>query len=306
MALLFFTWVCAAAVPLALVPQASPAPEVDRPVSGVNETGSNTTSPVEAADDVPWTYGGEKTGTSQWGALSPSYKLCSEGTKQSPVNVENVKLTTKESSSLPLLVATFKPSAINLENDGHNVFMTYDAGSTIKLGDLQYEVKKLVFKSPSEHTISGQPYSMEVQIVCQVNGTTDTAIIAVLLQEHQNDKIKNQFLEKFWEKLPTEANTKVTVDASVNVADLCPKDITYYSSTGGLRIAYPYYSYDGSLTTPPCTENVKWFVWYKPVDIFADQVTAFRSVIDKMGEKDGNRRPIQALNERVVEFKTLF
>jgi carbonic anhydrase len=149
---------------------------------------------------------------------------------------------------------------------------------------------------------------MEMQILCSgnVDGKPVTAVISVLMQSHQNEKMKNGFLDSFWDSLPATPNTACTKNTTVNLADLLPKDISYHASTGGLRIAYPYYYYEGSLSSPPCKEGVKTFLWYKPVDVFEEQVIVYQKLLEKMNVKQGNARAPQPLGARDVELKTLF
>jgi len=294
-----------------LAPQPSPVPS---PAATTAPAAASTTTPTDTGTTIApewttaWSYSGDVNGPTKWASLDPSWEACGTGKKQSPINVENVKIGTRESSTLPLLVPSLKPSLVTMKNNGKFIKLAYDEGSTVKLGDNVFNVQEFSFHSPSEHQINGQTYAMEMQILCTgtVEGKPVNAIIAVLMQSHQNERMKNQFLDTFWDDMPKTANTMVKKNATINLADLLPKDISYHASTGGLRIAYPYYFYEGSLSYPPCKEGAKYFLWYKPVDVFEEQVIQYQKLLEKMDIKQGNARAAQPLGDREIEFKTLF
>jgi carbonic anhydrase len=125
--------------------------------------------------------------------------------------------------------------------------------------------------------MDGAPFPMELHFVHQ-DDNGSTAIVAVMLKAGEH----NKFIEALWQNVPAnDGGEKVVADIKLSAADLMPK-------------ALDYYRYEGSLTTPPCTEGVQWFVLKEPIEISEAQVNAFQKLFPV------NSRPVQALNERVV------
>ena len=224
----------------------------------------------EAHGTGHWSYTGD-TGPEYWGQLNPEYAACGDGKTQSPIDVDNVK-----EENLVNLAFNYNPSNVNIENNGHTVEVVYDPGSSFSVDGDTYELKQFHFHSPSEHTVDGQFAAIELHMVHE---TADgkSAVVAVLI----NQGAANPAFMPVWRHLPATETAETTYDIKVNAADFLPADQTTFR-------------YAGSLTTPPCTEGVSWFVMIHPVEMSGEQIAAFQAIYD------GNHRPVQALNDRTI------
>jgi len=168
-----------------------------------------------------------------------------------------------------------------VRNNGHTVVANYAAGSYIEVDGERYVVDSLHYHTPSEHIVDGQPpFDAELHIVHKKGN--DLAVIGILLKEGA----ENPAYQPLLDNLPGEEGTAVNTGVTINAADLLPAEQTTYR-------------YSGSLTTPPCTEGVSWFVMTTPVELSAAQLADFQTVFT------GNARPVQPLNEReLVEDTT--
>ena len=219
--------------------------------------------------DIHWGYEGES-GPEHWGDLSPDYATCADGMEQSPIDIAS----TTESNPADLEFS-YQPSALTIVNNGHTIQANYDEGSSLGVDGESYALLQFHFHSPSEHTVDDGAAPMELHMVHQ-NADGDLAVVGILLVEGA----ENEALAPVFDNLPAtegepEAIDGVTVDASA----LLPSDATYWR-------------YNGSLTTPPCSEGVKWFVMTQPVEVSAEQIAAYTALYS------GNARPTQAMNDR--------
>jgi carbonic anhydrase len=172
----------------------------------------------------------------------------------------------------------YKPSPLKIINNGHTVQINYAPGSKTTVGGKEYEVQQFHFHHPSEEKIQGKAYDMVAHIVHK-DSEGQTAVVAVLLQAGT----RNTFIQRLWSNLPAEVGKEeAEPGTSINLADLLPA-------------ARGYYAFIGSLTTPPCTEGVHWFVMKTPVQISAAQVAAFGKLYPN------NARPTQPTHGRKIE-----
>jgi carbonic anhydrase len=256
---------------------APPPPESAKPASAHElKTGAGAPS----AEAPHWTYEGEA-GPASWGRLSPDFAACSAGNRQSPIDIGKTA-----PASLPELRAAFRPVELRIAhhehvadaiNNGHTIQVNYTEGDSLTVGDASYELVQYHFHSPSEHTIGGRHWPMEMHLVHQ-SGSGGLAVVAVLIEEGAH----NAAFDPVWSHLPRQKGVESHLEhVKVNVDDLLP----------GTRTTYRY---DGSLTTPPCSEGVKWLVMTAPVALSPEQISAFTALIK------GNNRPVQALNGRAV------
>lgn len=222
-----------------------------------------------------WSYDGE-TGPAHWGDLSPAFALCRTGKSQSPIDIAE----TQPAEGAPMEFH-YGSCALGAVNNGHTIQMNGDGAGFIKVGAERYELQQFHFHARSEHTVQGAPYDMELHLVHQSAGG-GLAVVGVFLREGA----ENAALAKFWGRLPAKSSKHFEdKDTQLGIADLLPADKSCYS-------------YEGSLTTPPGTEGVKWFVMSKPAELSAAQLQTFRKLYDH------NYRPTQPLNGRVVhEYK---
>lgn len=212
-----------------------------------------------AESHTHWTYDGN-TGPAFWGDLSPEYAACGTGKEQSPIDVDTVK-----EENLVNLAFDYHPSSVNIINNGHTVEAVYDPGSSFTVDGVQYNLKQFHFHAPSEHTVDGQSAAMEMHLVHE-NAEGKKAVVGILINEGSD---------------ATLAVPEPEATGQINAADFLPSDQTTFR-------------YEGSLTTPPCTEGVSWFVMIHPIELSAQQIAAFTTIYNH------NNRPVQSLNGRTI------
>jgi carbonic anhydrase len=259
-------------------------------VAGCDKSGEQAneqakdTAPVEQAaatqEGPHWSYEGD-TGPSNWGTLSADWSPCGGGTSQSPIDIDQTV-----QGELAGLSAQFKPASLKIIhnthiadgiNNGHTVQINYTEGDMLSVGDEQFQLLQYHFHSPSEHTVHGVHYPMEMHMVHK-SAAGKLAVVGVFIEEGAH----NAAFDPIWSNLPTTKGAEVHLaEVMVDVNQLLPTNTTSYR-------------YDGSLTTPPCSEGVKWIVMTTPIQLSADQIAAFRNIMH------GNNRPVQPLNDRQV------
>lgn len=208
----------------------------------------------------------------KWGQLSPEYAACSKGTSQAPLNIVTAK-TVKDAKSQPLRPSySTGPAEVTNTGTGMKVKLKGD----LKIGSADYKLLEFHFHAPGEEAINGVHYPLNAHIV-HVNDAGNLKVISVNLKVGAS----NTYLDSFWSKLPAKKDGSVKVDLP--------------SLVGLLPSSLDYYTYSGSLTTPPCTEGVQFFILKKPVTISAKQLEAFVKLYPV------NARPVQPLNGRVIK-----
>jgi carbonic anhydrase len=215
---------------------------------------------------VHWDYEGEM-GPENWGKEFPT---CGKGKSQSPLNIkgpfEKVRYT---------VVPDYKPGPLKILNNGHTIQVNVVPGSKIRIDGKAFDLLQFHFHRPSEEHINGKPSAMVIHFVHK-NEAGELAVLGVLLQEGN----ENPGIKTLWSYAPPKEGPEVVPDnVAFNPNNLLPREMEFFH-------------YDGSLTTPPCTEKVKFFILKSQVNISKDQVTQFPF---KM-----NARPVQALNERKI------
>jgi carbonic anhydrase len=218
------------------------------------------------AHAVHWDYAGEM-GPDKWGNEFPT---CAKGTKQSPLNIAGPFEKSKD-----VLAVSYKEGALKILNNGHTIQVNVEPGSTLKINKDVYNLLQFHFHRPSEEQIDGKPMSMVAHFVHK-SAEGKLAVLGVLLNEGKdNDAIKT-----IWEKAPKSEGPELVVEGvKFNPAVLVPAALTHYS-------------YEGSLTTPPCTEGVNFYILKTTMDIGKKQVADFPF--------KKNARPVQALNGRKI------
>lgn len=221
---------------------------------------------------VHWGYSGD-TGPTHWGDLAPEYAACRDGRSQSPVN-----LTGMAETNLPAIAFSYDDVKLHIVNNGHTIKADYDDSSTIEVGGQTYQLLQFHFHSPSENTINGRSFPLEAHLVhADANG--NLAVVAVMFEKGQG----NPVVDKVWRYMPAKANATMDVSSlSVNAAKMLPADRDYYA-------------FEGSLTTPPCTEGVRWMVLKDTVQVSAEQIAKFQRTMHH-----DNNRPVQPLYGRTV------
>ena len=230
--------------------------------------------PATARADKPaWGYQG-KTGAQAWGDLEPGFATCKLGRFQSPIDIRDAQA---RPAALPPLRFGYAPAAGEIVNNGHTIQVDLRAGGTLGLADGDYQLQQFHFHTPSEEKINGRAFPMVAHLVHQ-DAQGKLAVVAVLFKQGR----ENAALKSVFASLPGKAGDKRALPDPVNLADLLPAERGYYR-------------FKGSLTTPPCSEDVSWQVLKQPVEISKAQLKAFRKLY-KM-----NARPVQPLNGRTLE-----
>ncbi len=224
-----------------------------------------------------WSYAGPQ-GPAVWSRLAPEYKICSRGKNQSPIDLKAVD--TRISLDLPDVKFAYKKSSIHLINTGHTIQLPFKNGSKMKIGKKEYELIYFDFHAPAEHIVNGITADLEIHFVHQ-DKQGDTVIVAVML----NIGKMNYALENIFDNIPKMANTtNILEDKKLNPLDFFPE-------RGG------YFSYEGSLTTPPCSEKVTWILLHTSIEASLAQVMKYTSVYRM------NARPTQPVNGRKIKRK---
>ncbi|BBL71426.1 carbonic anhydrase [Methylogaea oryzae] len=237
--------------------------------------------PTLAADahvDPHWTYDEQ----AQWGMLAdPIYKPpfpyadCSIGQKQSPVNIE--RNSVKKLKGSDELKPRYADVPLSLTNNGHTIRANISKGS-LYIGKVEYRLLQFHFHSPSEHLTNGVRYPMEIHFV---NGTADgkLAVVGVFVEAGQF----NQEFQKILDLAPSRTGATVNTPLPLQPAELLPKNTRHF------------YTYAGSLTTPPCTEGTQWFVLRETIQASQKQIEQFNGKYYR-----GNARAEQKLNGRLL------
>jgi carbonic anhydrase len=222
-----------------------------------------------------WTYEGP-TGAEHWGDLDPQYAACKDGKEQSPIDIRNPR-----KGQLPTLRFEYKSGPLKIINNGYTAIRVNYApgnGNFLSVGDKRYELRQFHFHHPSEESVHGERYDMVIHLM-HASSDSNVVGVAVLLKAGR----ANATVQRLWEHMPkTPGKEEVIAGVEVDPTGLLPRDSSYYT-------------YMGSLTAPPCTEGVTWFVLRNPLSISADEIGAFAALYPH------NTRPPQPLNGRVVK-----
>jgi len=231
-----------------------------------------TTAWASLASDgsVHWTYAGEH-GPEHWGDLSPDFIQCKVGVNQSPINiVDSVE------AELPPLVLDYNSETIDLVNNGHTAQMNVEPGSYLRVEGEEFELLQFHIHVPSEHWVNGDQFLLEVHFVHQ-NARGELAVIGVLYNEGEDPT----HLARYISLIPTEVNKPVPFEVSLSDLAIASVDKDYYR-------------YNGSLTTPPCSEGVRWYVLKAVGSISIKRRDLFNQLIgdDARGPQPINARPV--------------
>jgi carbonic anhydrase len=225
------------------------------------------TRPEAAGKGAEWRYSGDE-GPAYWAALDPAYAACAAGRRQSPVSLEGA-----QHAPAPPLATAYRPAPFAVTDHDHTIEADSHGAGSIVLGSTRYELVQFHFHAPSEHVLAGRHFPMELHLV---HRSTDgrLAVIGILIREGN----ENSALAPLFEDLPGKER-----EAEV---ELSPTEILPASRTS--------YRYRGSLTTPPCSEDVRWIVLKEPIELSRDQILAFTH------RYFGVNRPVQPLNGRMI------
>jgi len=219
-----------------------------------------------------WSYEGE-TGPAFWGKLNPAYSACDSGNRQSPIDIRGgVKV------DLPAIKFDYQPSLFNIVDNGHTVQVNYGEGSYITVQGRRFDLVQFHFHKPSEERVNGRSYDMVAHLVHK-SDEGQLAVVSVLFERGTDHPV----IQTLWNNLPLEKNSEISPpDAAIDLNKMLPLERSYYT-------------YMGSLTTPPCTEGVMWMVLKSPVQMSNDQMAVFSHLYNR------NVRPIQKSSGRLIK-----
>jgi carbonic anhydrase len=225
---------------------------------------------VAAADHEHWSYRGE-TGPEHWGEIDKANTACSAGSQQSPLNISgSVK------AMLPPIGVSWKKGGGRMVNNGHTIQVNVPPGSALSRGRSKYELLQYHFHHPSEHLVEGERFAMEAHFVHQNVESNDFGVLGVLLVPG----VVNATFAQLATAFPAQADMEVIV-ATVDVNGLLPATLSYWY-------------YEGSLTTPPCTENVDWMLAMQSLEVAEADIAKFAALYPT------NARTVNPSNRRLV------
>ena len=238
-----------------------------------------------AGQDTHWDYGDEA-GPARWGSMNPDFALCDEGTQQSPIDLnpalaEDNEVEVRRNFQPAAVHVSFQESTVNVLDNGHTIQVSFEEGNTVDVGEQRFALVQYHFHAPSEHTLNGEHFPMEVHFV-HSSDSGELAVIGVFIEQGKH----NAAFDPVWNVMPREPGKSLMLEGhDVDLDALVPR------GSGAFR-------YEGSLTTPPCSEGVRWFVRQEPIALSSEQISTFTDIIDN------NNRPVQPLNERALVFDT--
>ncbi len=217
-----------------------------------------------------WGYGPDN-GPAVWGRLSSEYALCAVGNRQSPIDIAAATPV-----DLPAVAFHYQPMMLEVLNNGHTIEVASTSENWIGVGGARYDLTQFHFHTPGEHTVAGRPFDMEVHLVHR-NQEGTLAVVGVLVRRGGEHPV----LDALAEHLPKPGESFAIEGKKIAVAGLLPE-------------ASRIFRYEGSLTTPPCSEGVQWFVLETPVAISDAGLAVFQTILGN------NSRPVQPLNGRTL------
>ena len=218
-----------------------------------------------------WAYNGAG-GPEQWGGMKPEFSACATGSRQSPIDIRSgVRV------DLEPIQFDYRPTGFRVVDNGHTIQVNVGGGNSIEVQGRRYDLLQFHFHRPSEERIDGRQFDMVAHLVHK-DPEGRLAVVAVLLDRGS----AHPLVQTVWNNLPLEKNTEVAAGTSLDMTNLLPADRRYFT-------------YMGSLTTPPCSEGVLWMVMQQPVPIAVDQVNVFSRLYPM------NARPIQSASGRLIK-----
>jgi carbonic anhydrase len=218
-----------------------------------------------------WSYAGED-GPEHWGHINPAWTQCAAGQRQSPINIhDGIKV------DLEKIKFDYKPVHYKVTDNGHTIQVDLEPGNTFTLTGHTYNLLQFHFHRPSEEHIDGKGFPMVVHLV-HMGDDGKLAVVALLV----NEGAANSIIQNVWNNLPLERRDPVIPVDTIDVSQLLPA-------------AREYYTYMGSLTTPPCSEEVTWMVMKQPIQMSPSQIAIFARLYPM------NARPVQPGHERIIK-----
>jgi len=218
-----------------------------------------------------WSYSGDG-GPETWGSLKPEFAKCSTGQRQSPIDIRGGVTV-----NLDPVQFDYRGTGFNVVDNGHTVQVNIGGGNSIEVMGRRYELVQFHFHRPSEERINGRQFDMVAHLVHK-DPEGRLAVVAVMLDRGS----AHPLVQTVWNNLPLEKGDEVAARSTMDLNDLLPTDRRYYT-------------YMGSLTTPPCSEGVLWMVMQQPVTISNEQIAVFSRLYPM------NARPIQSASGRLIK-----
>lgn len=218
-----------------------------------------------------WSYSGHG-GASHWSELQADFATCKLGGEQSPIDIRGAA-----KAELPALGFGYAAGKAEVVNNGHTIQVNVGEGNSVKLAAGNFQLLQFHFHTPSEEKINGKQFPLVAHLVHR-NEEGKLAVVAVLFKQGK----ANPVLARIFGAMPAKADGKAELAEPLNPADLLPASQSYYA-------------FMGSLTTPPCSEGVRWQVLKQPVELSKGQLAAFRKLYPM------NARPVQPLNGRSLQ-----
>ncbi len=223
---------------------------------------------------VHWSHHKGNDGPENWKNLCDGFSDCG-GNSQSPINIITDSIVKNNELTAPKF--SYGKSRVSIINNGHTIQFNVDQGSSVILNGKEYQLLQFHYHALSEHKIDGKHYPIEVHFVHKHNDT-DFAVLGIMFIEGKENTLFTNYLINF----PT-SKENFKSDTTIELLNLFPKNKSYFN-------------YSGSLTTPPCSEVVNWYVLKNPVEASKEQIETFSKILAN------NFRPIQPLNYRKVEL----
>nr|WP_316643738.1 carbonic anhydrase [uncultured Roseateles sp.] len=242
------------------------------PAAPAGRAGAKAASaPVGHGAEIHWGYDGQG-GPERWGQLRPDFNKCASGTRQSPIDIrEGIAV------DLEPIAFDYKPSNFSVIDNGHTVQVNVAQGNAIQIMGRRYELLQFHFHRPSEERINGRQFDMVAHLVHK-DAEGRLAVVAVLLDRGSTHAL----IQTVWANLPLEKNELQQAQVMLDLNQLLPESRLYYT-------------YMGSLTTPPCSEGVLWMVLKQPVQVSNQQINIFSRLYPM------NARPVQPAQGRLIK-----
>ena len=238
------------------------------PALGLQSSGA---SAVPQGSEVDWGYWGAGA-PNNWGSLSDEFALCSTGQRQSPIDITGYV----EDTSAPALSFNYSHDAEEVNHNGKIAHVEYGTGNTLAVGEVDYQLASMHIHVHAEHQIDGQLFPAEMHLVHR-RADAALGVVGQIYRLGEPDPVVQALIDAY-----PQPGTSLSTGFTLNAADFVPTDSGYYS-------------YDGSLTTPPCSEGVSWFVLREIKTVSQEQVNRIAALHNGF-----NHRPIQARNGRTV------
>jgi carbonic anhydrase len=231
-----------------------------------------TAETKDNCEDVKWSHKAGPNGPENWKNLCDGFSDCG-GKAQSPIDIVTASVSSEE--KLDPISLNYSDSKFNILNNGHTVQFNIEGNNTATIQGKEYSLLQFHYHAKSEHTVDGNYFPLEVHFVHK-HSDDDFAVIGIMFEEGA----ENDLLSKYLEDFPKSKGTFNSEDM-LDLNSLFPESLSYFH-------------YNGSLTTPPCSEVVNWYLLKQPVQASKEQLTAFAEILDN------NYRPVMALNDRTV------